>query len=80
MGSMRVRHGARIGWRGGWGNLRVAKDDTRPYSRHWRGYRCDAPPPTIICDHMGINGKGEWEDHDAARRVATSSEEWENRI
>ena len=52
----------------------------RPYSRHWRGYRCDAPPPTIICDHMGINGKGEWEDHDAARRVATSSENRENRV
>ena len=36
--------------------------------------------PTIICDHMGINGKGEWEEHDAARRVATSSENRENRV
>ena len=29
---------------------------------------------------MGINGKGEWEDHDAARRVAMSSEKRENRV
>ena len=29
---------------------------------------------------MGINGTGEWEDHDAARRVATSSKKRENRI
>ena len=36
--------------------------------------------PTTICVHMGINGKGEWEDHDAARRVATSSEKRANRV
>ena len=41
----------------------------RPYSRHLRGFRCDASPPTTICDHMGINGNGEWEDNDASRRV-----------
>ena len=52
----------------------------RPYSRHGRGFRCDASPPTIICDHVGINGNGEWEDNGAARRVATSFEKRENRI
>ena len=41
----------------------------RPYSRHLRGFRCDTSPPTTICDHMGINGNGEWEDNDASRRV-----------
>ena len=41
----------------------------RPYSRHLRGFRCDASPPTTICDHMGINGNGEWEGNDAARRI-----------
>ena len=52
----------------------------RPYSRHLRGFRCDTSPPTTICDHMGINGNGEWEGNDAARRVATSSEKRENRF
>ena len=41
----------------------------RPYSWHLRGFRCDTSPPTTICDHMGINGNGEWECNDAARRV-----------
>ena len=41
----------------------------RPYSRHLRGFRCDTSPPTTICDHMGINGNGEWEGNDAARRI-----------
>ena len=31
----------------------------RPYSRRLRGFRSDALPPTIICDHVGINGTGE---------------------
>ena len=52
----------------------------RPYSRRLRGFRCDASPPTIICDHVGINGNDEWEGNDAARRVATSSENRENRV
>ena len=53
---------------------------TPPLQSAWRGFRCDASPPTTICDHMGINGNGEWEDNDAAHRVATSSEERENRV
>ena len=36
--------------------------------------------PTTICAHGGINWNGEWEDNDAARRVATSSEKRENRF
>ena len=66
------------GGRDGRGNLRVAK--TPPLQSALRGFRCDASPPTIICDHVGINGNGEWEDNDAAHRVATSSEKRENRI
>ena len=65
---------------GGMGGEIFALRRPRPYSRRLRGFRCDASPPTIICDHMGINGTGEWEDHDAARRVATSSEKRENRF
>ena len=45
----------------------------RPYSRRLRGFRCDASPPTTICDHMGINGNGEWEDNDAACRVVVKT-------
>ena len=66
--------------RGGSGGGIFALRRPRPYSRHWRGFRCDASPPTIICAHMGINGNGEWEDHDAVRRVATSSEKRANRV
>ena len=36
--------------------------------------------PTIICAHERINGNGVEVDHDAARRVATSSEKRENRF
>ena len=35
---------------------------------------------TIIYAHMGINGNDVEVDNDAARRVATSFEKWENRI
>ena len=67
----------KVAWMGG-GIFALRRP--RPYSRHWRGFRCDASPPTIICAHMGINGNGEWEDHDAVRRVATSSEKRANRV
>ena len=36
--------------------------------------------PTVIYAKTGINGNGEWEDNDAARRVATSFGERENQI
>ena len=62
--------------RGGMGGGIFALRRPRPYSRHGRGFRCDASPPTIICDHVGINGNGEWEDNDAAHRVATVFEKW----
>ena len=58
---------------GGRGNLRVAK--TPPLQSALRGRQRDACGPTTICAHVGINGNGEWEDNDAAHRVATSSEE-----
>ena len=61
---------------GGRGNLRVAK--TPPLQSALRGDRCGYAAPIAICAHGGINGNGEWEDHDAARRVATSSEKREN--
>ena len=67
------------GWDGR-GNLRENREDPAPTVGRLRGFRCDASPPTIICDHMGINGNGEWEGSDAARRVATSSKERGNRI
>ena len=64
---------------GGRGNLRVAK--TPPLQSGVCGVDiAGSASPTIICAHMGINGNGEWEDHDAARRVATSSENRENRF
>ena len=53
--------------KGGGGGI-FALRRPRPYSRHWRGFRCDASPPTIICAHMGINGNGEWEGNDASLR------------
>ena len=37
-------------------------------------------PQAIVYARAGINGNGEWEDNDAARRVATSFGERENRI
>ena len=57
----------------GRGNLRVAK--TPPLQSALRGL-----PPTIIRAHEGIIGNGVEADHDAARRIATSFGEWENRI
>ena len=62
---------------GGRGNLRVAKPPHRRYGGE--GDATHAAPTTIYA-HGGINGNGEWEDHDAARRVATSSEKRENRF
>ena len=51
----------------------------RPYSRHCgeadTGYAADRH-----VRRAGINGNGEWEDNDAARRVATSFEKRENRF
>ena len=49
---------------GGRGNLRVAK--TPPLQAALRGDRCGYAAPIAICAHGGINGNGEWEDHDAA--------------
>ena len=63
----------------GRGNLRVAK--TPPLQSGVCGVDIvGSAAPTILCAHMGINGNGEWEDHDAARCVATFSENWENRV
>ena len=74
----RYAHGGG-GGRGRAGNLRVAK--TPPLQSGVCGVDiAGSASPTIICAHMGINGNGEWEDHDAARRVATSSENRENRF
>ena len=66
------------GWEMGGGIFALRRP--RPYSRHLRGYRCGGLPSTIICAHVGINGNGAEEDHDAARRVATSFEKRENRF
>ena len=41
---------------GGRGNLRVAKDGLRPYSRAFAGRGLRAIPLTIIYAHAGING------------------------
>ena len=76
---------ARLAWYahgdgGGMGGGIFALRRPRPYSRRLRGFRSDALPPTIICDHVGINGTGEREGNDAARCVATSSENRENRV
>ena len=57
----------RWGGGGGRGNLRVAK--TPPLQAAWAGIPLRRMPPTTICDHMGINGNGEWEGNDAVRRV-----------
>ena len=48
----------------GRGNLRVAK--TPPLQSAFAGIPLRRMPPTTICDHMGINGNGEWEGNDAA--------------
>ena len=42
---------------------------TPPLQSALRGYRCGGLPSTIICAHVGINGNGAEEDHDAACRV-----------
>ena len=52
----------------------------RPYSRHCGEADATYAASTIICARMGINGNGEWEGNDAARRVATSSKNRENRF
>ena len=39
---------------------------TPPLQSALRGYRCGGLPSTIICAHVGINGNGAEEDHDAA--------------
>ena len=54
--------------------------ETPPLQSAWAGIPLRRMPPTTICDHMGINGNGEWEGNDAARCVATSSENRENRF
>ena len=76
IGAMRGWHGMRMARR--WAGESLRCEDPAPTVGRLRGFRCDASPPTTICDHMGINGNGEWEDNDAAHRVATSSEEREN--
>ena len=78
MRGVRYAHGG--GGEGGRrGNLRVAK--TPPLQSGVCGVDIvGSAAPTILCAHMGINGNGEWEDHDAARRVATSSEKRANRV
>ena len=64
---------------GGRGNLRVAK--TPPLQSGVCGeIVAGYDAPTIICAHERINGNGVEVDHDAARRVATSSEKRENRF
>ena len=78
IGAMRGWHGMRKArW---WAGESSRCEDPAPTVGRLRGFRCDASPPTTICDHMGINGNGEWEGNDAARRVATSSGKWGNRI
>ena len=52
----------------------------RPYSRAFAGRGLRAMPLTIIYAHAGINREGVKGDDDAARRVATSLEKWENRL
>ena len=52
----------------------------RPYSRHCGEAVVGYAALTIIYAHMGINGNDVGVDNDAARRVATSSEKWGNRI
>ena len=76
MHGMRMATGRR---RGGRGNLRVAK--TPPIQSGVCGeIVAGYDAPTIICAHERINGNGVEADHDAARRVATSSEKRENRF
>ena len=52
----------------------------RPYSRHCEEIVAGYAAPTIVYAHIGINWSDEWEDNDAARRVATSSGKRGNRI
>ena len=51
---------------GGLGGGIFALRRPRPYSRAFAGIPLRRMPPTTICDHMGINGNGEWEGNDAA--------------
>ena len=52
----------------------------RPYSRAYAGMGLRGIPIGQHLRHAGINGNGEWGDDDAARRVATSFGNRENRI
>ena len=61
-------------------NFKGAVQRPRPYSRHCGEAMVGYAALTIIYAHMGINGNGVEVDNDAARRVATSFEKWENRI
>ena len=51
---------------GGSGGGIFALRRPRPYSRHCGDSIAGYAAPTTICDHMGINGNGEWEGNDAA--------------
>ena len=62
----------------GRGNLRVAK--TPPLQSALRGDRWGDYHPRPHLRPADINGNGMEADNDAARRVATSSEKWENRF
>ena len=62
----------------GRGNLRVAK--TPPLQSALRGDRWGDYHPRPHLRPADNNGNGMEADNDAARRVATSSEKWENRF
>ena len=80
MGAMRGWHGMRMAMGEGWAGESSRCEDPAPTVGMGGDSVATHAAPTIICDHVGINGNGEWEDHDAARRVATSSEKRENRF
>ena len=48
-------------------------------SAGWGGC-CGVAAPTGMYAHASINREGVEGDDDAARRIATSSEKWENRL
>ena len=58
------------------GDLRAAK--AQPLQSAGRGGCCGVAAPTGMYAHASINREGVKGDDDAARRVATSSEKWEN--
>lgn len=70
---------------GGGGRLgcdaaRCVATNAAPNRRHCGEGDAAHAAPTIICAYGGINGNCEWGEHDAARRIATSSEKGENRF